>query len=381
MKQLFNTIIIIILFTASALAQNETGVVVKDEFYNNTPLNQILGELKTKLNIPIVYEEAVVKKYRLSYWFDNVKLEKGMKELLKETDLKFYVDEDNVLHIVPRSQVVVLSNAPGKNAFKGNPEKTNFTLTGKMIDAASGEALPFASIAIAGQAAGGTQTNVDGLFTLLKVPSDTATLIFRYIGYKGITYHLTPKSDLSKFVIELEAASNELDEVIVTGQKTEVMKANEIVGMFKMTPKNISILPNAGERDIFRAFQLMPGISAANESSSGLYVRGGTPDQTLVLYDGFTVYHVDHLFGFFSAFNYNSIKDVQLYKGGFESKFGGRISGVAEITGKDGNSREVNVGADISLLSLNAYVEGPINAEKWGDKLKGSENISFARIG
>jgi len=79
----------------------------------------------------------------------------------------------------------------------------------------------------------------------------------------------------------------------------------------------------------------MPGVSAANESSAGLYVRGSTPDQSLVLYDGFTIYHVDHLFGFYSAFNADAIKDVQLYRGGFESKFGGRLGSVVEITGKN----------------------------------------------
>jgi ferric enterobactin receptor len=104
----------------------------------------------------------------------------------------------------------------------------------------------------------------------------------------------------------------------------------------------------------------MPGVSASNESSSGLYVRGGTPDQTLVLYDGFTVYHVDHLFGFFSAFNYNAIKDIQLYKGGFDAKFGGRISGVAEITGKEGDKKKLNAGVDVGLLSVNGFVETPI---------------------
>ncbi|MBK8500981.1 MAG: TonB-dependent receptor [Saprospiraceae bacterium] len=105
--------------------------------------------------------------------------------------------------------------------------------------------------------------------------------------------------------------------------------------------------------------QLLPGVSGTNESSSGLYVRGGTPDQNLIILDGFTVYHVDHLFGFFSAFNSSAIKDIQLHKGGFEAPFGGRISSVVEMTGKDGNTKEFNAGAGLSLLSYNAYVESP----------------------
>jgi ferric enterobactin receptor len=130
-----------------------------------------------------------------------------------------------------------------------------------------------------------------------------------------------------------------------------------------MTPKKLEMLPSMGEKDILRSFQLMPGVSASNESSSGLYVRGGTPDQNLVLYDGFTVYHVDHLYGFYSAFNYNALKDVQLYKGGFESRFGGRISSVTEITSKDGNNKNINLGGDLSLLSVNLFAEVPV-----GDK-------------
>jgi ferric enterobactin receptor len=165
---------------------------------------------------------------------------------------------------------------------------------------------------------------------------------------------------LNNLVIELEPDLQELGEVVVTGERTEVLQASETISMLRMTPRNLTKLPNVGERDPFRAFQLMPGVSASNESSSGLYVRGGTPDQTLVLYDGFTVYHVDHLFGFFSAFNYNAIKDIQLYKGGFDARYGGRISAVAEITGKEGNKKQFNVGADASLLSLNGFIEAPI---------------------
>ena len=122
----------------------------------------------------------------------------------------------------------------------------------------------------------------------------------------------------------------------------------------------MNLLPSLGEKDIFRTFQLMPGISAANENSSGLYVRGGTPDQSLVLYDGITIYNVEHLFGFFSAFNSNAIKDIQLYKGGFDAKHGGRLSSVVEITGRDGSPNKFGAMADISLMSANLYMELPL---------------------
>jgi len=151
-----------------------------------------------------------------------------------------------------------------------------------------------------------------------------------------------------------------MDEVIVLSEKMKLSLSNkDNPNIIKLSPQKIMELPQMGERDIMRSLQLMPGISASNESSSGLYVRGGTPDQNLILLDGFTVYHVDHLYGFFSTFNTNAIKDINLYKGGFEAKYGGRISSVCEINGKDGNQKHVAGGGDLSLLSTNIYLEIP----------------------
>jgi ferric enterobactin receptor len=351
-----------LLIVQSIIAQQKTvsgdpsKIVIKDEFYNNIPLSQILADLNKKYQIPFEYNEAALKSYPITYWFANVTVANGLKKALKSTDLKYFVDENFVIHVVNKSQNVIKASEP---VYTGKPTRSNFNLTGKIVDALTGETLPFATISVKNTKIG-SQTNVDGIFSLLKVPTDTITLEATYIGYQNRKIRLNPNLNFDNFIIEMESSSATLEEVTVTADKTEVVKVNEVVGMIKMTPKNIAKLPNVGERDPFRAFQLMPGVSASNESSSGLYVRGGTPDQTLVLYDGFTVYHVDHLFGFFSAFNYNAIKDIQLYKGGFDAKFGGRISGVAEITGKEGNKKTFNAGADISLLSANAYIETPV---------------------
>jgi ferric enterobactin receptor len=241
-------------------------------------------------------------------------------------------------------------------------KKSNFLIEGKVKDVATGEPLPFANISIKGTTSG-TSSNVDGRFTLLNIPSDTCMLIISNIGYQTYYLRLTPQTKLNNIIIQLSSISNQLDEVVVTGEPDGAFQTNQKISMIKMTPANLGALPNIGERDILRAFQLMPGISAANENSAGLYVRGGTPDQSLVLYDGFTIYHVDHLFGFFSAFNPNAVKDVQLYKGGFESKFGGRLSSVAEVTGKEGNQKNFNLGGDISLLSANIFTEFPIGSK------------------
>ena len=363
MKKLLLAFALLMLYVSQvAHSQNTlptTGITIKDEFYNNEPLDKICQDLQKKTGLKIIADPALLAKYRVSYWFDNVKAEIGFKEALKTTDLKSFLDENSVLHIVPKAFKVVLSNEPGNVAYKGKAEKKDFIITGKVVDVYSNEALPFTTVMIKGSKQG-VKTNVDGQFTLLKVPTDTSTIMISYIGYRSQSFHLTPSTPTNNLIITLEPANQELDEVVVKGEKTEVMKANETIGMFTMTPRNIAKLPNVGEKDIFRSFQLMPGISSANQSSSGLYVRGGTPDQNLVLYDGFSVYYVDHLYGFFSAFNSNAIKDIRLYKGGFDAKYGGRVSSVVDITGKDGNEKTFNASGDLSLISANVLVEGPI---------------------
>jgi ferric enterobactin receptor len=266
----------------------------------------------------------------------------------------FYYEEDT------DTNTAEIAEVKSQKVYFGPPLTFNYTLSGLIRDKASGEALPGATIQIKGTTIG-TATNMDGYFTLQKVPTDTSTLLVQYIGYSKTFIYLTPHSPKKSFIIELSQFSQNLKTVTITGQRNDVVLVNRTdVSTIKMTPKKLEQLPNVGERDIMRSFQLMPGISASNESSSGLYVRGGTPDQNLVLYDGFTVYQVDHLYGFFSAFNSNALKDVQLYKGGFESKFGGRLSSVTEITGKDGNQNKFNIGGDLSLLSMNVFAEIPI---------------------
>ena len=152
-------------------------------------------------------------------------------------------------------------------------------------------------------------------------------------------------------------------DVVVIAQGPMLNTADDI-SRISLAPEQIAVLPSLGERDIFRAFQLLPGVSGSHETSSGLYVRGGTPDQNRIEYDGFRIYEVDHLFGYFSAFNMDAVEDVELSKGGFEARHGGVLSSVMQITGKSGrlDRRAGSVGA--SLLSFNGTVETPLFNDK-----------------
>ena len=270
-----------------------------------------------------------------------------------------------ILHLLSLNKGNAKSHSSNLNSlrFENKLQKNSITISGIVKDKESGETLPFANVFVKDTNIG-TRTNEDGFFTLFNVPSETSTLQVQYIGYKVEILVLNQEIVKNKIIILLIPDDNQLDEVVVSNDPgQQIVKMNKNVSQISLSPKKLASIPNLGEKDIFRAIQLIPGVSGTNESSSGLYVRGGTPDQNLVLLDGFTVYHVDHFYGFFSAFNSGAIKDIQLYKGGFPAEYGGRISSVMDLTGKTGNSNKFSLSAGLSLVSANATLEIPI-----GDK-------------
>ncbi len=221
------------------------------------------------------------------------------------------------------------------------------------------ERLPFADIIIKGTNEG-TSTNVDGYFSLIDVPEEALVLQVLYVGYTAIDVPIPAgTADVKDLAIELSSGVV-LEEVVVSGKSFKVMNASEGISKVQISPAQLALLPNVGEVDIFRSLQLLPGVSGSNESSSGLYVRGGTPDQNLVLLDGMTVYNVDHFFGFFSAFNADAVKDVQLFKGAFPAKYGGRLSSVVDLTGKTGDPNKFHGSAGINLLNGRASIQIPL---------------------
>ena len=228
---------------------------------------------------------------------------------------------------------------------------------GKINDINSGESLPYAKVIIK-DTNRVTTANQDGSFTILNIPVGSI-LVINKMGYES--KEIKVSSDTKRLIINLYKLEKDslIEDVVVVGSVNSNMMQQSGISQFSLSPDLTRSLPNLGEQDIFRSMQLLPGVSGSNESSSGLVVRGGTIDQNLVLFDDFTVYHVDHVFGFFSAFNNNAIKDVQFYKGGFGAKYGGRMSSVVDITGKDGNTEQFGIGASVSLLSTNAVVEQP----------------------
>ncbi|MFT7163005.1 MAG: ferric enterobactin receptor, partial [Bacteroidia bacterium] len=341
---------IIQLSSSSIFSQEKPSEILISEDYMGKSIIGILKNLSIKYGLRMEYDKSDIDNKMLSVQFyKELALDEVLEKLLAGQDLHFMITSDKKVIIKPIGEEL-------RAVYE--PTQFDFSFTGKIVDFESGETLPYANVYVKSTKTGAT-SNIDGYFTLLNVPSDTSTLVVQYIGYLKEEFHLSPEMLEKGVKIGIQAIGTQLDEVIISDKKEHMMKASEGVSMVKVSPAQLSSLPSLGEKDIFRSLQLLPGISGTNETSSGLYVRGGTPDQNLVLLDGFTVYHVDHFYGFFSAFNANAIKDVQLYKGGFEAKYGGRLSSVVELTGKSGNTNKVSGNVGLSAVTGNASIEVP----------------------
>ena len=238
-------------------------------------------------------------------------------------------------------------------------QSAKHSIKGYVIDAKSGESLPYANVTVKDKKIG-TTTNTEGYFILLSLPADADTLEIFYIGYTTKQIGLKNLDYSKPLLIKMEQNLLETEAITVTAEQYQIWKKSDQISQITFSPKQLTSLPSLGEVDIFRSLQLLPGISGVSDGSSGLYVRGGTPDQNLVILDGMTVYHVDHFFGFFSAFNADAIKNVQVYKGGFPAMYGGRLSSVVDLTGKTGNVNKAKYGFGINLLSINGIMELPL---------------------
>lgn len=233
-------------------------------------------------------------------------------------------------------------------------------VTGIVRDSLNNETLPNAVVFLVGERFR-TLTDEFGRFTLVNVPVGEYTLRVEYLGYLPIELEITGDS-ATPLAVLMTPDAFELEGVTVE-TSTDIIQPTDEISVIKLSPRKLATLPSLGETDIFRTLQLLPGVSGTNDASSGLFIRGGTPDENLVLLDGMTVYHVDHFFGVFSAFNADAIKDVRLFKGGFPAQYGGRTSSVVEMIGKAGDNEDFNMSAGMNLLSARAVTEVPLGGK------------------
>lgn len=233
-----------------------------------------------------------------------------------------------------------------------------YTISGFIQDAATGEQLIGVNLYDLNNNEG-VSTNNYGFFSLT-LPKDSVYLSISYVGYKTelLTFYLDKNIELN---LELES-DNQLDEFSVVGTKVENIEESTQMSRISISSAQLKKIPSLlGENDVIKALQLLPGVQSGGEGQSGMYVRGGSPDQNLILLDGVPVYNADHLFGFFSVFNADAISDVNLIKGGFPARYGGRLSSVLEVNMKEGNKKQLKGTGSISTIASKLTLEGPIN--------------------
>ena len=234
-----------------------------------------------------------------------------------------------------------------------------YTISGYVSDKSSGESIVGANIYCEALAIGVT-SNTYGFYSLT-LPADNYEISFTFIGYKAQKKSIL--LSLSKSLdIEFEPSSYSISEIVVNADKNIVETTQSSI--IQVPIEQIKKIPAfLGEVDVLKAIQLLPGVQSS-EGSSGFYVRGGGPDQNLILLDGVTVYNASHIGGLFSVFNADAIKTVRLTKGGFPARFGGRLSSVLQIDMKEGNLKKFKGNATIGLISSKLAIEGPIIKDK-----------------
>ncbi|MFD2823925.1 TonB-dependent receptor domain-containing protein [Lacinutrix iliipiscaria] len=260
--------------------------------------------------------------------------------------------------------------------FNSIHSQNKFTLSGTVSEIASNETLIGVNILIP-ELKTGTTTNEYGFYSIT-LPEGNYKIIISYIGFGDVIETIALTENITKNY-SLAEASESLDEVVITENIERLNIKKPQMSVNALSSNTIKQIPVVlGEADVIKAITLLPGVTNAGEGSSGFNVRGGAADQNLILLDEATIYNSSHLFGFFSVFNPDAIKDLKLYKGGIPARYGGRVSSVLDIYQKEGNSNAFHANGGVGIVSSRLLVEGPIKKEKGSFLLGG--RASYAHL-
>ncbi len=336
-NRLFLAAFLFFVFRISVLAQ---------PFYfefDNTPVPKALTQVAGTMNIKVAFDAGELQKYAVSGNLSGADAGSIIRAVIRNTGFSVEVKYDTWLIVRGESEL------PRK--------RKELTVSGFVFDQESREPLPYASV-YCPETNRSMTTTIDGHFSL---QADSAvTLQIRYLSYFPADTVISFPGRPVTLNLGMVRKVQPIETVHIKGEKIRLVEFGEQAGHFSFSPVRFSDLPNYGETDIFRALQLMPGISSS-ENSSQLNIRGSSADQNLVLFDGFTLYNLDHFFGVFSALNPYVIQNIQVYRGGFDSRYGERVSGIVDITSKSGNRQKPVFYGGINLISANLTAEIPVS--------------------
>lgn len=330
-----------VLLASEASSQNKITLQVQD-----ATLQEVLEAIEAQTNLMFSYPASLQNIHPLSVAVNDELLDTVLSEIEEQAQVKF----NRV------GNMIAVTRAHGQ-ASGSNSRLQRSSINGYVVDEQTGETLIGANIALM-EINRGTSSNTSGYYTITNVPPGSYTLVCSYIGYEQFEREVILEADENlRLNIELQAEGLYLEEIVVESERERERQKD--IGRTQITTQLIKELPSVLQPDVFRSVQLLPGVKAASDFSSGLYIRGGSPDQTLILLDETTVYNPSHFFGLFSTFNPDAVKNVQLYKGGYPAEYGGRIGSVLTVFNKDGNRNEMAGTVSLGMLASRASIEGP----------------------
>ena len=330
----------------------EAGLSLKQR---NATLKEFVRLIENSTGYSFIYGEEIAIRHRINLQVKNKPLHEILDLVFKNEPVSYQFSGRYIL--------LQKKKAPSTGYRK-------FTVSGHVTDGTSSETLIGANI-VENRQKQGTTTNSYGFYSIT-LPEGDIELRFSYLGYATETRKLKLSRDT---LLNIRMRGNtQLQEVVIVSDKAETGTTATRMGAIEIPMTQIKNTPSIlGEADVMKAIQLMPGVQAGIDGSAGLYIRGGSPDQNLILLDGIPVYNVDHMFGFFSVFTPESVKKVTLFKSSFPARFGGRLSSVIDVRTNDGDMQKYHGTFSIGLLTSKINLEGPIV------KGKTSFNISARR--
>ncbi len=348
------TIAVIILMTVSCFGQDlskRTSLKL-----HNESLQDAITAISNKENIKFSYNpQSLPLSKRISVNLKDRSLKEILDVVFKQNGIEYYVVEN---------QIILKPMAVSAN--NGAEVRTDVivrkSLSGFLRDKANGEILIGASVYVKGKMTGVT-TNVYGFYSLT-LPVDTYQIVFSYIGYNAVNQEINLIKDIA-LSIDLEAMRIEMNAVEVSSDNKETGIHTNQLSEVHFSPRILSQLPGfVGNIDVIKALQAVPGIKSYGDGSTLFYVRGGNSDQNLIMIDDAPIYNPSHLFGFFSAFSPDAIKEAEAFKGDFPANYGGRLSSVIDIRSRDGNMKRFGFSGSAGPLTSNLSFEGPIHKDK-----------------
>lgn len=345
--RLFSTFFFVMVLAVASMAQE----VVNDRFYRMT-LSQALNTIAKKHYLHIAYNPALTDKVTVNVSIVDKTFAEAFTILLRRTTL-------NAVKVDSRSYIIKEKEA--KDNAEPVKRKRRFTISGYVSQEGSGEKLISATVAVKGTSIG-TISNEFGFYSLT-LEEGAYDVVTSYVGYQTIENKVELKEN-RQLNISLNGGQR-LQEVVIKQVKDNENHIRPQMSLNTLSMDQVKASPVLfGEADVLKTLQLLPGIKSGNEGSSGIYVRGGSPDQNLILLDGVPVYNASHMFGFFSVFNADAINNTKIYKGGFPARYGERLSSVIDVRMKEGNLQKYEGEVAVGLISSKLSVSGPIVKDK-----------------